>query len=66
MNAIRSCVKKAVTTVAFSFLLAGLSGCAPVLGLAAVGVGASLVAIDHSTHAAPYTSTASVQSAESR
>ena len=66
MNAIRSCAKRAVMTASFTVLVATLFGCAPVLGLAAIGAGASLLAIDHSTHAAPHDSTASVQSAQSR
>jgi uncharacterized protein YceK len=65
MNAIISLVKKAAMIAISLAVAVGLSGCAPILGLAAIGAGASLVAIDHSTHAAPNNSTASVQSAQS-
>jgi len=61
MNAITSFATKAVV---FTALGTSLSACALGLGVAAVGAGASLVAIDHNIHAGTHASTAAVQSVE--
>jgi len=58
MNTIFSYAKKGFVVALFTVLATGLSGCAPVLGLAAVGAGASLLALDD------YTSTADTQPAQ--
>jgi hypothetical protein len=62
MNAIISFARKAAMIAVSIVLAAGLSGCAPIWGLAAVGAGVSLLAID--SHDGPHTSAAPVRPAE--
>lgn len=61
MNAVASFATKAVV---FTVLGTSLCGCALGVGIAALGAGASFVAIDHSTRAGAVMSAAPVQSVE--
>jgi len=51
MNAIISLLKKAAMLAMSIALALGMAGCAPIVGLAALGAGASLLAIDNGSHA---------------